>query len=38
MLPETSNKSKYNKPDVIKYFDLGVNDWRAFRIERLLKF
>lgn len=37
-LPQSSHPGKYNYPDVIKYFDLDKNEWRAFRIERLLKF
>ncbi len=23
-------------PDVIRYFDMGVGEWRSFRIERLI--
>ena len=25
-----------SSPDVIRYFDMGVGEWRSFRIERLI--
>ena len=25
-----------SSPDVIRYFDMGVGEWRSFRVERLI--
>lgn len=34
---ETKGSNRKEKPDVISYYDLGVQGWRAFRIERLVQ-
>jgi len=34
----TGNNYRKELPDVIPYFDLEKDSWRAFRIERLMSF
>ena len=33
---EAKGASAPTLPDVIRYFDMGVKEWRSFRIERLI--
>lgn len=33
---EAKGASVPSSPDVIRYFDMGVGQWRSFRVERLI--
>lgn len=33
---EAKGEGVSSSPDVIRYFDMGVGEWRSFRIERLI--
>lgn len=33
---EAKGASVPTSPDVIRYFDMGVGQWRSFRVERLI--
>jgi WYL_2, Sm-like SH3 beta-barrel fold len=33
---EAKGANSPSSPDVIRYFDMGVNEWRSFRVDRFI--